>query len=95
MTISEKFEYIQNSKEMLAERKYFKNVIDGLLKQHYYYFYPNVILLPISITGEEVFQWLIGNHSEPIYQDINRYGYYSQLVKHGDNIFTLIIVNND
>jgi len=86
MTISEKFEYIQNSKEILAEKKYFENVINGLLKKHYY-FYPNVILLPMSITGEEVFQWLIGNHSE-------RYGYYSQLVKHGDNIFTLIIVNN-
>ncbi len=95
MTISEKFVYIQNSKEILAEKKYFKNVIDGLLKQYYYYFYPDVILLPMSITGEEVFQWLTGNHSEPIEQDICRYGYHWQLVQHNEKLFTLIIVNND
>jgi hypothetical protein len=95
MTIAEKFQYLQNSKEIQSEKVYFQNVIDGLMRKLNYYFYPNVILLPMSVTGEEVFQWLTGNHSEPIYQDICRYGYHSQLVQHDDKLFTLIIVNND
>lgn len=94
MTIAEKFQYLQTSKEIQSEKVYFQNVIDGLIRK-LSFTYEDIILLPMSVTGEEVFQWLIGNHSEPIDQDICRYGYYSQLVKHGDNIFTLIIVNND
>jgi len=91
MTLQEKFDYIQNSKELQAEYKYFNNVINGLLKELDFY-YPEVYLLPITPTGEELFEWLMWNGSEYI---SFRYGHYSQMVKHGEKLFNLIIINND